>query len=66
MQKIEFRINELIDAMTLVEKCRMCHAVSRFTSGDVDRLNIPGLSMSDGPHGVREELAEDSLERACL
>lgn len=49
------RIETLIASLTLDEKCRLCHGISNFVSGDVARLGIAGLVMSDGPHGVREE-----------
>ena len=41
--------------MTLEEKVGMIHANSAFTSGGVERLGIPELVMTDGPHGVRHE-----------
>ena len=49
------QINELISKMTLEEKVSMIHANSSFTSAGVERLGIPELTMSDGPHGVRPE-----------
>jgi beta-glucosidase len=54
-QTTEIRINDLIRKMTVEEKVSMIHANSAFTSGSVERLGIPGLTMSDGPHGVRPE-----------
>lgn len=52
-------INALISEMTLEEKVKMIHASSSFTSGGVERLDIPELTMSDGPHGVRPEHGRD-------
>src|SRR5580692_9908065 len=54
-QDTEIKINDLIRKMTLEEKVDMIHANSAFTSGGVDRLGIPGLTISDGPNGVRPE-----------
>jgi beta-glucosidase len=53
------KINKLIKQMTLEEKVHMIHASSSFTSGGVKRLNIPELTTSDGPHGVRPEHGRD-------
>jgi beta-glucosidase len=54
-QDTEIKINDMIRKMTLEEKVDMIHANSAFTSGGVDRLGIPGLTISDGPNGVRPE-----------
>ncbi len=53
------KINALIKKMTVEEKVNMIHASSSFTSGGVKRLNIPELTTSDGPHGVRPEHGRD-------
>lgn len=52
---IEARVDALMAQMTLQEKVDMLHASSAFTSGGVERLGIPEIVMSDGPHGVRHE-----------
>ena len=56
----EERISEIIEKLNLEEKVRMCHAQSKFSTPGVERLGIPGLWMSDGPHGVRAEIEWDS------
>lgn len=56
----EERISEIIEKLSLEEKVRMCHAQSKFSTPGVERLGIPGLWMSDGPHGVRAEIEWDS------
>jgi beta-glucosidase len=50
--------------MTFNEKIGMLHGNSKFTSAGVERLGIPELHMSDGPHGVREEISRDSWAAA--
>ncbi len=55
----ESKIDSLIQLMTLEEKVNMIHASSSFTSGGVERLGVPELIMSDGPHGVRHEHGRD-------
>ena len=55
MKTIEQQIEQLLNEMTVAEKVSLCHANSKFTISDVERLGIDELTMSDGPHGVREE-----------
>ncbi len=55
----EIDIDSLMAKMTFKEKVDMIHASSSFTSGGVERLGIPELIMSDGPHGVRHEHGRD-------
>ena len=59
IMQYEDKIDSLISLMTLEEKVNMIHGVSSFTSGGVERLGIPELTMSDGPHGVRPEHGRD-------
>ncbi|MBN2413999.1 glycoside hydrolase family 3 C-terminal domain-containing protein [candidate division KSB1 bacterium] len=63
-QPVENQIEELLSRMTLEEKVSMCHANTKFSSTGVPRLGIPSLAMSDGPHGVREEIKPHSWESA--
>lgn len=58
-KSMEQKIDSLIGLMTLEEKIGMIHGSSSFTSGGVERLGIPELVMSDGPHGVRLEHGRD-------
>jgi beta-glucosidase len=48
-----------IKHLTIEEKSSLCHGNTLFETGGVERLGIPPLRMSDGPHGVREELQRD-------
>lgn len=57
--EIEIKINDLLNQMTLDEKVELCHAQSKFSTKGVERLGIPEIWMSDGPHGVRAEISWD-------
>ncbi len=61
---VEFKIEKIIEELTLEEKVNMCHAQSKFSISGVQRLGIPSLWMSDGPHGVRAEISWDSWNHA--
>jgi len=57
---IEAKIEKILATLTLEEKVAMCHAQSKFSSPGVEKLGIPELWMSDGPHGVRGEINWDN------
>lgn len=57
---LEQRVENALSLMTMEEKVALCHAQSKFSSKGVPRLGIPEVWISDGPHGVREEISWDS------
>jgi beta-glucosidase len=64
-------IQSLIDQMTLEEQVGLCTGDSAWTTQAVERLGIPALFVSDGPHGVRrvprvDSLGERSLPATCF
>lgn len=61
---IESKIDSILPLLTLEEKVDMCHAQSKFSTKGVERLGIPEIWMSDGPHGVRAEISWDSWDYA--
>lgn len=46
-------IDTIIQQMSLEEKAALCTGESMWTTTPVERLGVPRLTMSDGPHGVR-------------
>jgi|SRR5688500_3556984 len=46
-------IQAIISQMTLEEKAALCTGASAWTTTPVERLGIPEMIVSDGPHGVR-------------
>src|SRR5262245_17695044 len=63
-QPIDARVEDLLSRMTLEEKLALVHADSKFTSAAVPRLGIPRRWLSDGPHGVREDVGPDTWKPA--
>ena len=59
-KSLDERVENALSLMTMEEKVALCHAQSKFSSKGVARLGIPEVWMSDGPHGVREEILWDS------
>ena len=64
-------ILSILSKMTLEEKAALCTGASSWTTTPVERLGVPELIMSDGPHGVRRvpdvnTMAIQSLPATCF
>ncbi|MBU5478157.1 glycoside hydrolase family 3 C-terminal domain-containing protein [Eubacterium sp. MSJ-13] len=71
MKKIN--IDNLISEMTLEEKASLCSAADAWHTKKIDRLDLPSVMVSDGPHGLRKEDDSpahfgllDSIEAICF
>lgn len=51
----EQRVQELLGQLTLKEKVSLLSGKDHWSTMPIERLGIPSLVMSDGPHGVRSE-----------
>ncbi len=49
-------IEKLINELTIEEKCRLLVGKDSWHTAAIERLDIPSIMMSDGPHGLRKQL----------
>ncbi|MCA9902066.1 MAG: glycoside hydrolase family 3 C-terminal domain-containing protein [Anaerolineales bacterium] len=64
-------IQSIIEKMTLEEKAALCTGASAWSTTPIERLDVPEMIVSDGPHGVRRvpnvhEMASTSLPATCF
>ncbi|SCH76620.1 Thermostable beta-glucosidase B [uncultured Clostridium sp.] len=66
-------LKELISQMTLEEKAGMCSGLDFWHLKGVERLGIPSVMVSDGPHGLRKQDQEadhlginESIKAVCF
>lgn len=59
---------KLVSQMTLEEKAALCVGINAWQTYAVERLDIPSITVSDGPHGVRraQTIADGSLPATCF
>ncbi|OWA37890.1 glycosyl hydrolase [Saccharibacillus sp. O16] len=67
------KIQELMKQMTLEEKAGLCSGRDFWHTKAIERLDIPSVMMTDGPHGLRKQAAEadhlglnDSVPATCF
>ncbi len=66
-------VKKVISQMTLEEKAGLCSGRNFWFTKDVERLNVQGIMLSDGPHGLRKQAAggdhlgvSGSVEAICF
>jgi len=66
-------IKQLITQMTLKEKASLCSGLNFWFLKGVERLDIPSIMVTDGPHGLRKQIGsgdhiglEESVPATCF
>ena len=66
-------IKKLISQMTLEEKAGLCSGLDFWHTKPVERLGVPAVMVSDGPHGLRKQDDKadhlglnDSIKAVCM
>lgn len=64
-------LQTILSQMTLEEKAAICTGAGPWTTTPVERLGIPEMTVSDGPHGIRrvsdiQSLGSQSLPATCF
>lgn len=66
-------IKKIISQMTLEEKAGLCSGADFWHTKGVERLSVPSVMVSDGPHGLRKQDLEadhlginESIKAVCF
>jgi beta-glucosidase len=65
------QVSTLVRQLTLEEKAALCTGATAWTTVPVERLGVPPMTVTDGPHGVRlaadlDALVAQSLPATCF
>jgi beta-glucosidase len=63
-QPLEARVDDLLSRLTFEEKLSLVIANSKFTTAALPRVGLPERWLSDGPHGVREDVGPHTWDPA--
>jgi len=59
---MERDIKKIISQMTLEEKASLCSGLDMWNTKPIERLGIPSIMMTDGPHGLRKQAGPGPFE----
>ena len=51
-------IDDIVSKMTVEEKASLCSGAGMWNTKAVERLDVPSIMMTDGPHGVRKQASD--------
>ncbi|MGN7310952.1 glycoside hydrolase family 3 C-terminal domain-containing protein [Alkalicoccobacillus gibsonii] len=52
------QVNQWLNDLTIEEKAELCSGKDFWTTQALERLGIPSIMMTDGPHGLRKQAGE--------
>jgi beta-glucosidase len=64
LDTVEQNVENLLAKLTIEEKVSLVHASGKFHINAIERVGIPEMWLSDGPHGVRHQINRDDWNSA--
>jgi len=65
--RLQRNIKELVSKMTLEEKASLCSGLDFWHTKSIERLGIPSIMVTDGPHGLRKVSEKgDTVPATCF
>ena len=58
-------VKKILNELTFEEKCTLLTGGGALRSGEVERLGVPYLEFSDGPHGIRRLIGHPFYPQEC-
>jgi beta-glucosidase len=55
------KIKEIIGQLTLKEKAGLCSGASFWHTKAIERVGVPAMMVSDGPHGLRKQASKSDM-----